>query len=70
MKEGPNLAILLITVTIITLIPIDFSRINFVFGQSGNTLAQEGVDNEASQSELSSQETNQNSMCVLVKVPP
>ena len=66
MKKWPNLAILVITVTIITLIPTDFSKINFVFGlNNGNSLGQQGEnENEASQSENSFQDTNQNSMCV------
>jgi hypothetical protein len=47
-----------------TLVPMDFSTVDFIFAQSGNTLGQDGDGNEASQSEESSQSTNQNSMCV------
>ncbi|ALI37238.1 Collagen triple helix repeat (20 copies) [Candidatus Nitrosocosmicus oleophilus] len=43
---------------------VDSSMSNLVFGQSGNSLGQKGEGNKASQSETSSQETNQNSMCV------
>ena len=43
---------------------MDFSEVDLVFAQSSNSLAQEGDDNEASESEEKSQDSNQNSMCV------
>jgi hypothetical protein len=46
-------------------VPLNLSDVDSVFAQSDNTLSQEGEgDNQASQTDSSSQETNQNSMCV------
>jgi hypothetical protein len=63
-KKVLNITILSILGIIITLVPMDISKFDSVFAQSGNTLGQEGDGNNASQSESSSQSTNQNSMCV------
>lgn len=49
---------------LVTFISGGFSNIDFVFAQ-GNSLGQDGEgDNESFQSESSSQESNQNNMCV------
>ncbi|WP_222424811.1 hypothetical protein [Candidatus Nitrosocosmicus arcticus] len=63
-KIGFYVTILLVMLIIVAFVPMDFSKIDSAFGQSGNTLGQEGVGNEASQSNSSSQYTNQKSMCV------
>jgi hypothetical protein len=60
---GNSIALLFILVIVVTFIPMEFSKVNFVIAQ-GNTLGQEGDGNKASQSQSSSQSTNQNSMCV------
>jgi len=49
---------------VITLIPMDFSIVESVFAQSGNSFVQDGGGSEASQIESSSQNSNQNTMCV------
>jgi len=57
-------AMLSILAMTIAMLFIDF-KFDTLFAQSGNTLGQDGEgDNEASQIESSSQETDQNSMCV------
>ncbi len=63
-KTGFRLTMLTVLLIIVALVPMNFSKIDSVFAQNGNSLGQEGDDNEASQSESSSQSTNQNSMCV------
>lgn len=64
MNYGYKFAILPILAMAIAMFSIDFSKIDFVSAQNGNTLGQEGDGNEASQSDETPQETSQNSMCV------
>lgn len=64
MNYGYKFAIMSILAMAIAMFSIDFSKLDFVSAQNGNTLGQDGDGNEASQSESSSQETNQDSMCV------
>ena len=63
-KTGFKLTILPILLIIIVFVPANFSKVETVFAQNGNSLGQEGDGNDASQSDSSSQSTNQNSMCV------
>lgn len=44
--------------------PMDISNFETAYSQNGNTIGQDGDGNEAYQSEDSSQDTNQNTMCV------
>jgi len=62
---GYKFAILSILGMALAMFSIDFTKFEVVYSQSGNSLGQDGDgDNEASQSESSSQYSNQNSMCV------
>jgi hypothetical protein len=61
---GYKFTMLSILAMTIAMFSVDFSKIDFVSAQNGNTLGQEGDGNEASQSDETSQETSQNSMCV------
>ena len=56
--------ILPLLIIVFALVPMDLSRGDFVFAQSGNSLAQEGDDNGASQSDPSSQKAEQDTMCI------
>lgn len=64
MKIKLFMTIMPVVLLAIALMPLNFANLNLVFAQSGNSLGQAGDGNEASQSESSSQDTNQNSMCV------
>lgn len=61
---GYKFAILSILTLTIAMFSGDSSKVEDVLAQKGNTLGQEGEGNDASQSKSSSQDTNQNSMCI------
>lgn len=64
MKIRISFAIPLILFSVVALATTNLSNVDLVFAQSGNTLGQEGEGNEASRSESTSEDNNQNSMCV------
>jgi hypothetical protein len=63
-KNGYKISIFFIMIMSLFVIPMYVNPFNIIFAQSGNILGQDGDGNEASQNDSSSQETNQNSMCV------
>lgn len=65
MNSNYKVAIISILTISIAILLIDSSKFEvFIYAQNGNTLGQERDENDAFQSDESSQATNQNSMCV------
>lgn len=48
MKIGFKLTILSVLLIIVVFVPMNFSKVETAFAQNGNSLGQEGDDNEAS----------------------